>query len=522
MSMIKVIPGGSWDFGVEPTAMMKVASSGFSGEDRREFLQKRAGDGMFADMVTKVAMGPGDIPIHTIAIGATEVTGPNRNADGFTVNTCRKHASSFVSRPLRDYVKHAHNGARYFLHHKNDDPLKSYGYVKAAAYNENMGRIELLILANGTKEAAQRNGGMVLPDEIQDKLHNGTFVGGSMSCKIAHDVCQICFNKAASRKDYCSEDTCVGPDGLPGFGCKSGLARLLKSGRMQFVDNPDPIFFDFSYVNRPADRTAYGGMSDDFRYKAASAMIPGGAWIAEQYGLFSDGLMYTTHQDDFHIKQLKLARDLAYLEAEMDTSPRPEDFISKAAFHKLVQPELDLSSLGQPLTRKFAAGLRALAEAETFLTPEDFLAIASPGISGENIKIAAEKMREKLPRAFRKLSANENLSTLLDHAFSPDVTGVPSSDQRRLAVKASNSRSYCICQLSKRASLAILRGADVSQIEPMITIIKKAESSKPDASNTESSELAEKYALYQLATLAASGKEHTALTLRAVLVHNRC
>lgn len=498
---------------MEPMAIMKVASSGFGAWDRKEWFSKRAGSGMFADLVGKVAMGPGDIPIHTIAIGATERYGPNRNGDGFSLDTCSKHASSFVSKPLRDYVKEAHNGARYFLHHKNDDPQKSYGYVKAAAFNEPMGRIELLIIANGTKEAADRNGGFVLPDKILQELHNGDFVAGSMSCKIAHDVCSICGNKAASRKYYCDSDSCVGPDGAHGFGCKEGLTRLLKSGRQQFVENPNPIFFDFSYVNRPADRDAYGGIAAEFMRKAASTgIVKGGAWLAELNGMFDD-LGFATMDQAYARRQVKLARDLAALESEIDSSPSKEDQYTKLAFSSKVQETVDLRPLGEPGTEKFAAGLKALALENVILTPEEFLAIASPGASSDSLKNAAVKMRQVLPGVFEKLAARDDLEELTEHPFAPSLSAVPSFSQKQWAAKAAETRCCCECGLSKRASLAVLRGEKIPQNRPL---------TKQASVDDVASELAEKYALYQLATLAVSEKPQSVLTLRAVLAHNRC
>ena len=52
--MEKTIPVGSWDFDVEPTAQIKVASSGFRGRDRLQ-LEKRAADHVFARMLDEMA-----------------------------------------------------------------------------------------------------------------------------------------------------------------------------------------------------------------------------------------------------------------------------------------------------------------------------------------------------------------------------------------------------------------------------------------------------------------------------------
>lgn len=183
--MEKIIPVGSWDFGMEPTSQIKVASTGLRGHDRRALLEKRAADHVFADMLDRLdlsGLSRGDIPIHAIAIGATEAYGPNRNGDGFNEAICMKQAHTFVGRPLSQYKQSEHNGARLYLNHKNKHPPTSYGYVKAAAYNPRMRRIELLMMGNGTKEAAERNGGLVLPDDVLEKLANEQLLPWSMAC----------------------------------------------------------------------------------------------------------------------------------------------------------------------------------------------------------------------------------------------------------------------------------------------------------------------------------------------------
>jgi hypothetical protein len=523
--MLKVIPIGGWDFGVEPTAMMKVSSHGFSGSDRKEFLQKRAGESIFADLVNKIAIGPGDVPIHSIAIGATEAYGANRNADAFCEDTCIKRAHTFNARPLREYGAGGPkktDGARYYMNHKNDDPQRSYGYIKASSYNKRMRRIELLMIGNGTKEAANRNGGLVMPDAVKEALENGDYRGGSMSCVLPFDKCAICGNEAPSRKEYCTKEACVGPDGVQGFGCKDGLGRLLKSGRMQFVENPGCTYFDFSDVDpRPADRTAYGGLASEFLNKSAEwSSVRGGAELAEYYGMFSDGLVLTTPGNEYHHRQLKLARHLAELEPLLDIASLSEkqyskDEYTKMAFHEKARPPLNLLPLGTPGTQKFASGIRALAEAEVMLTPEEFLAIVAPtGISNGSLKKIASEVRLYLPNIFTKLAYSESLPDRLNHAFSVNVSCIPTHDQRSFASHAAKTASYCVCQLSKRASLAVIRGATLSRMKPIANIIKEA--------SKDAEKLAEEYALYQLSTLAAREEEPSPLTLRTVLVHNRC
>jgi hypothetical protein len=512
MSMIKVIPIGSWDFGMEPIAVIKVSSNGLTFADRQDFFQKRAAAGIFANLLNKFAVAPGEIPIHTVAIGATEQWGANRNGDGFDEHTCMKHASSFVSRPLRDYQKNAHNGARYFLDHANTEPRKSYGYVKAAAYNPDMRRIELLIVANGDKRAADRNGGLVLPDHIRHDLHNDKAVAGSMSCKISHDVCSVCSNEAPSRKEYCTKESCISADGVRGFGCKEGLTKLLKTGRMQYVENPNPIFFDFSHVGRPADRTAYGGIAREYMKSASTGdIVKGGAWLAEQFGMISDGLVLGTKSASHLQRELQLVHKLAEIEKDLDENTSTRDLATKAAFDKRVQPDEDLSPMGPVLTDKFASSLRALAEAEIMLTPRDFLKLA--GVAGEDLDAAEQELRGGLPTVFRKLAADEDLAAQLDHPFAVDQTVFTGQEQRNFAAKLAQTRTICLCQLPKRAQLAVIRGCEVPSSRPARPNVKSASAAAHG--------LARHYALYQLSTIAANTKvADSMLTLRAILVQN--
>ena len=236
MSMIKIVNPGSWNFGETPVTQVKVASDGLHGNDLKSFV-KRAGH-YLADEFKKIAFAPGEIPIHMIALGSTEFFSPNRNGDGFKEASCIKFHPTFEKY------------AKFYRDHHNRDPKKSYGVVKKSFYNPEMHRVELIVGLNGTKEAADKNGGLVAEKE-REKLESGRDLGVSMSCKVAHDECSWCGNKAKTRRDYCSENNCEAG------GLKNNIGAVLKCGHVLHADNPEPIFFDISHVVRPADRTAY-------------------------------------------------------------------------------------------------------------------------------------------------------------------------------------------------------------------------------------------------------------------------
>ena len=92
---IKVFAAADWTrLSQEPAELVKFSSRGLMPGDRYA-LVKRAGE-QFADLVRDIEILPGEAPIHSIAMGATESTGQNRNADGFRFDELVKHANTFV------------------------------------------------------------------------------------------------------------------------------------------------------------------------------------------------------------------------------------------------------------------------------------------------------------------------------------------------------------------------------------------------------------------------------------------
>jgi len=173
MSMIKVITSDSYDFGEEPAQLIKRASSGLQGDDLRSFI-KRAGH-FLADELRRLDFAPGEVPVHLIALGATEYFSANRNGDGFKEASCQKFHDTFEK------------FARFYRNHENTNPARSYGIIKKSYYNPEMHRIELIVALNGTKEAAAKNGGL-LADEELELLENHRPMGVSMSCVLDPDA----------------------------------------------------------------------------------------------------------------------------------------------------------------------------------------------------------------------------------------------------------------------------------------------------------------------------------------------
>lgn len=235
--MLKIITP-TWDFGVEPTALIKAASNGLRGGDFNNFV-KRAGEKLAAEVRTFLRPDKGEEYVHVIALGSLEYYGCNRRGDAFPEDVCKKYHHTFT--------KHA----KWYRHHHHHDPEKSYGVVKMSNYDNKYKRVDLVVALNATKTAAERNRGHIADIELE-KLYKGETLPVSMACVVSYDICSGCGNKAKNRNEYCDERRCVKYGG-----CKDNLGKTFDDGHTLHVINPDPIFFDISYVTVPADRIAF-------------------------------------------------------------------------------------------------------------------------------------------------------------------------------------------------------------------------------------------------------------------------
>lgn len=161
--------------------------------------------------------------LWVIGVSAVEFYGCNNNGDAFYEEDLRKTHKDFVS------------NAHIFLHHVNKDPAKSIGKPVYSWYNDEMHRIELILAVNKNARGAE---------DIVLKIQNGEQLYVSMGCRVAHDVCSICGNKAPTRAQYCEH-------------LRYNMKKILPDGRQVFAYNPDPKFFDISLVRKPADPTAF-------------------------------------------------------------------------------------------------------------------------------------------------------------------------------------------------------------------------------------------------------------------------
>lgn len=221
--------------GDAPFEILRFSSRGL---DRAQ--EKRAN--MFSKLVEDYTPSKDKTAVHTIAMTAFEKFGFNRNGDGWKRDNLMRDHPTFVK------------CAKVYRHHKNTPADPSYGVVKAAMYNSDMDRVELLMELDNTKCA----------EELSLLERDGSYPV-SMACKIAYDVCSICSNKAKTPREYCHH-------------VKEAMGKILDDGRVVGVDNPNSTFFDISRVIRPADRVAY-----TLKTASASGLI-GGAALAEELG----------------------------------------------------------------------------------------------------------------------------------------------------------------------------------------------------------------------------------------------
>jgi hypothetical protein len=497
MGMVKIVDPRGWDWDRPVALMVKVSSRGLIGDDRAEFI--KVASPMFLPMIDNLKLAKDDVPVHQIALGASEAYGPNRNGDGFKEAECRAHHDRFVKY------------ARWYRNHKNKDPKQSYGHFKASAYNDEMRRVELLGILNGSKEAAERNGGLVADKELE-KLAKGEDIPGSMACRVAHDVCSNCLNKAATRADYCTEDTCVGTNGEKRGGCKHNLTKVGSDGHVLHVDNPDPYWFDYSNVFRPADRIAYGGGAD-YLQKAASHEFVHGAEMADALGVTApmnvivDQTVAGNH-DPLIEGQLKLACALARL--EHGGTGQAKDVLR--AFTPTVQTSANWDingTMGTPGSEKSAQALGALAERKVLLPLRDF----ARWIGKE---AAVDKAAQILPGSFTRLLGCEDLAGRL--ASNPFATSAKTASLRQRGLA---NLLFWPCSLDKGAVQERMMKSAMHDSNPPSTV-KTAGSVFLPQVNADEIALADAYSLYKLAALhhLAASDQTFDLTCRFAISQN--
>lgn len=428
---------------------------------------------------------------HSYTVGNGVACGnSNRNGDAFSEQTCRDHHSRFVK------------DSRWYTNHRNKDKSKSYGSVKLSMYNEPMRRIELLILGNAAESAAARNHGLVLKRATIEALERGDDVPFSMACLVDHDVCSNCHNKAAHRGEYCTEDTCVSPTGVRMFGCTHGLTKVARDGRQQFVENPNPRFFDISDVVRPADRIGFGSRADYLLKAAAAERVIGGAELAEYWAQRNGEPLSLVNMGDplFGYKisrQRDLLPKLAEFERRLDVlGPDERDRALAGGFTSAVQPPFDVQILGEPGSEKMACAISAMQDYRVSLPPRDFLRWLIPDQTKQAHYLRL--LQPRLPGVFTRLAGDPDLDIMLrTNPYTPTAGAAATTDLHCWAAKHAQDFSLDTERVRDRMTRSFLRGGcSLSRMQGGLSFDKRAEHS------AEADELARQYALMKLAVLA--------------------
>lgn len=165
-----------------------------------------------------------------IAMGAYEVWGPNNNGDAF------KHEELLRTHPR--FTKEA----CIFVEHRNKNVDIRLGKPVLSVYNHKMWRVELVLEVDFIQ--AKKNRDVDAIKFIAD-IKEGKFPELSMGTHVKYDVCSICGNHARTKRDHCYHIK---------FELKNNPYH--RDGKRVCMFNPDPHFFDLSFVARGADRTA--------------------------------------------------------------------------------------------------------------------------------------------------------------------------------------------------------------------------------------------------------------------------
>jgi len=206
------------------------------------------------------------------ALGSYEVWGANRNGDAFPEAGLTHKSLRTDMGTVNDYgYKTFEYYAKFYKHHVNKDPKRSFGEILYSYWNPILHRVELIVAIDVVTGA----------DVIED-LENGINVAVSMGAKVKFDRCCICQHKSSTRKEYCIHlANHMGDIVTKELADKwtKELGIIIIPGQQVFAFNDFPRFFDLSKVFIGADRTSYA------LGKAASLNKISSLALADAYGI---------------------------------------------------------------------------------------------------------------------------------------------------------------------------------------------------------------------------------------------
>lgn len=494
MAIVKFVSPHGWDFQERILTPVKVSSRGLIGSDRSDFL--KTASHAFLPQLDNVKFAKDEVPVHLIALGASEAYGPNRNGDGFKEATCRQFHDTFVK------------FAKFFRNHKNKaergDPF--YGIVKASAYNEDMRRVELLCALNAEKSAADRNGGFVADVELE-KIARGEEMPVSMACRVPNDVCSFCKHAARTRDEYCTREKCAAG------GCRDNLTRLMKVGNdlhHLHVDNPNPTWFDISRVFRPADRIAYGAKAD-YLTKSASDNdwfeLQDYIKMAESSAAPLDVILYQSGQHGFWCEKYASIVKLGYALASIEEDCYKTS-VDTNNYRPFVNSDFPVEKMASFGSAECDTQLAALADREIFLTLKEYGRLSN---REEHVKSASQV----LPGIYARMTNDETLPIRVENGECKFVEKTATESSRALAASTYAEHSLSKSAAQDRSFLSCIRGHGV----PELVRFEKSAATVDEAAT----ELAKSYAMYKLAALwrSAANANDFPLTVRLSLRQNQ-
>ena len=329
MSMVKLIYSSAFDTTVDVSMRIIHDAQG---------LTKSAGT-VFGCEYDSLKPEPGHVGIHLTALGEFERYGLNRNGDSFPKQACIKYHDTFV--------KHG----TVFRHHRNKDRSKGLGSIKASAYNEPMGRIELFAHVNEEKAK----------DELA-RLEKDGEIPFSMACKVAFDRCTVCNQCRKNSEDPAMCDH-----------IRNDLGKMADDGTVIGTHNDEPDFFDISFVGRPADRIAWnlkvaaGDSIDSVKLAQAE-----GLWLPDYMAIESD----TGLRKYAHLKAIVEFQDMycGILTKQASVTSAPVRYYFE--LRKAAGARLDDATIKQLREFEPKVAFAALAKASCILDPASFFKYA--------------------------------------------------------------------------------------------------------------------------------------------------
>lgn len=402
--------------------------------------------------------------IHLVALGDSEAYPMNRNGDLFPKEACVKYVDTFV--------KHGH----VYEHHRNKDPRKALGQIKAAAYNPDMHRIELYIWADNEKSR----------DHLE-RLEKTGEVSFSMACKVPRDRCSYC-NAIRERPGDPSECDHV----------KYQLGKIAEDGKQIGTYNDEPTWFDISFVGRPADRIAWNlkvasDMSEDIHLSSVKQAEIEGYVLPDDLSIESDSSKRK------HGIMQKLADSYDKLNAWLfgDNKPSGRDTYM-FELRKLAGASLDDGTVARLRELNPADAFAALGDAGIVMDAKTFFKYAFGPDYGKVEKYAshvAKLVPEVICEAVKSASCAEFCNASQYDAAKPGLFSKPTPRDLKVALfKSASARGFGMDDAVANVIDTVAGGR-----EPAFT--SGHEKIADGEIQSVASKLAKRYAMYKLAGL---------------------